>query len=488
MTVYLVGAGPGDPGLLTVRAGELLRAAEVVVHDRLADPRILAGAAPSARLIDVGKTPGGPVRQDEINALLVEEGASGAVVVRLKGGDPFVFGRGGEEAEALSAAGVPFEVVPGISSAIAVPAYAGIPVTHRGRSTSFTVVTGHSRHAVDTETNWEALAEAGGTIVVLMGVAHRQEIARRLVGGGLDPSTPVAAVTWGTRPEQTTLRLRLDELGTAPVEPPATIVVGAVAGLDFSWYESRPLFGRRVVVTRARTQASDLARGLEALGATVFEIPTIAFGPPSDGGAALEAAAAGIGRYDWVAFTSANAVEATMTLLRDARALADVRVAAVGQATAEALRSFGIAADLVPARHDAEALLEAWPGGTGRVLFPRSQTGRYVLADGLRAAGWAVDVVDAYRTYHPEPSKTDASLVANADAVCFSSSSTVSGFVASFGLSAVPKVVVCIGPVTARSARAAGIDVTVVSRSASVASMLDAVVGVLATPQAGPGL
>ena len=482
MTVYLVGAGPGDPGLLTVRAAELLRAGEVVVHDRLADPRILAGAAKSARLIDVGKTPGGPVRQEEINSLLVKEGSTGAVVIRLKGGDPFVFGRGGEEAEALSSAGVPFEVVPGISSAIAVPAYAGVPVTHRGRATSFTVVTGHSRHAVDSDTNWEALAQAGGTIVVLMGVAHREEIARRLVAGGLDPSTPVAAVTWGTRPQQSTVRVRLDELGTAPVEPPATIVVGAVAELDLSWYDKRPLFGRRVVVTRARTQASDLARGLESLGATVFEVPTIAFGPPSDGGVAMDAAVVGIGGYHWVAFTSANAVEATMTRLRDARALGGVRVAVVGQATAASLRSWGIAADLVPARHDAEALLEAWPGGTGRVLFPRSQTGRDVLAEGLRAKGWTVDVVDAYSTYRPEPKANDERLVANADAICFSSSSTVSGFVESFGLSALPKVVVCIGPVTAQSARAAGIDVTAVSRSASVTSMVDAVVDALSGP------
>ncbi len=355
-------------------------------------------------------------------------------------------------------------------------------MTHRGRATSFTVVTGHSRHAVDSDTNWEALAQAGGTIVVLMGVAHREEIARRLVAGGLDPSTPVAAVTWGTRPQQSTVRVRLDELGTAPVEPPATIVVGAVAELDLSWYDKRPLFGRRVVVTRARTQASDLARGLESLGATVFEVPTIAFGPPSDGGVAMDAAVVGIGGYHWVAFTSANAVEATMTRLRDARALGGVRVAVVGQATAASLRSWGIAADLVPARHDAEALLEAWPGGTGRVLFPRSQTGRDVLAEGLRAKGWTVDVVDAYSTYRPEPKANDERLVANADAICFSSSSTVSGFVESFGLSALPKVVVCIGPVTAQSARAAGIDVTAVSRSASVTSMVDAVVDALSGP------
>ncbi|MEA2902388.1 MAG: uroporphyrin-III C-methyltransferase, partial [Actinomycetota bacterium] len=229
MTVYLVGAGPGDPGLLTRRGAELLALADVVVHDRLSEISLLDLAPAAAELVDVGKSPGAPVAQEEINALLVERGLRGQCVVRLKGGDPFVFGRGGEEAQALAAAGVPFEVVPGISAAVAVPAYAGIPVTHRALSTSFTVVTGHSRHAVDDDVDWDALARAADTIVVLMGVAHRAEIAARLQAGGLPASTPVAAVRWGTRPGQRTVRTTLGELGKVTLEPPVTIVIGKVA-------------------------------------------------------------------------------------------------------------------------------------------------------------------------------------------------------------------------------------------------------------------
>ncbi len=483
MTVYLVGAGPGDPGLMTLRGAEVLAEADVVIHDRLADPRVLAGAPASARLIDVGKSPGGPVRQDEINDLLVSEGASGAVVVRLKGGDPFVFGRGGEEAEALAQAGVGFEVIPGITSAIAVPAYAGIPVTHRGAATSFTVVTGHSRHAVDRDTDWEALAVAGGTIVVLMGVAHRAQIAERLMLGGLEASTPVAAVRWGTRPEQSTVRVRLDELGATPLDPPSTIVIGAVAGLDFNWFESKPLFGRNVVVTRARTQASGLARRLEGLGARVIEVPAIAIEAPADGGAALDAAASslGIGGYGWVAFTSANAVEALMGRIPDARALAGVKVAAVGGATAEALARYRIVADLLPSHSDAQGLLDVWPlERSGKVLFPRAAAGRDVLENGLRDRGWEVDVIEAYRTVHPKAPLGDREKVRNAHAILFSSSSSVEGFVESFGAGGAPPCVVCIGEVTAASARSAGLHVAGVARSASVDSMIEAVVELLA--------
>src|SRR5439155_4221140 len=240
MTVYLVGAGPGDPGLLTVRAAEVLRRADVVVYDRLAEPSLLGLVPAAADRIDVGKEPGGPVRQDEINQLLIERGRAGQTVVRLKGGDPFVLGRGGEEALALGAAGVPFEVVPGITSAIAAPAYAGIPVTHRGLSTSFTVVTGHSRQSIDSDVNWEALAQVGGTIVVLMGVAHRGVIAKRLMAGGLSDGTPVAGIHWGTRPDQRTTRTTLGRLPDAELSPPATIVIGEVAGLDLAWFERRP--------------------------------------------------------------------------------------------------------------------------------------------------------------------------------------------------------------------------------------------------------
>ena len=341
--------------------------------------------------------------QEEINDLLISHGRAGRLVVRLKGGDPFVFGRGGEEAQALAAAGVPFEVVPGITSAVAVPAYAGIPVTHRGLSTSFTVVTGHSRHAVDTEANWEALARVGGTIVILMGVAHRALIADRLIAGGLDPATPVAAVGWGTRPDQRTTRTTLAGLGDIPLQPPATIVVGAVAGLDLGWFETKPLFGKRIVVTRTREQASEAAARLWDLGADVIELPTIAIAPPEDGGSALRDAAGRLGGYDWVVFTSANAVAATLAALWDARSFGGVKIAVVGAATADLLGRRGIHADLVPARFVAEALVEAFPEGRGRVLLPQAEVTRDVVREGLAAKGWTVDVVTAYRTELAQP-------------------------------------------------------------------------------------
>ena len=501
MTVYLVGAGPGDPGLITVRGAEVLGRATVVVHDRLADPRLLSLAPPGARRIDVGKAPGGPVRQEEINQLLVTEGRAGGCVVRLKGGDPFVFGRGGEEAAALMDAGIAFEVIPGVTSAVAVPAYAGVPVTHRGLSTSFTVVSGHTRHGVDRGTNWEALAVAGGTIVILMGVAHRAEIAERLMAGGLDPATPVAAVRWGTRPDQVTVRVRLDQLGATPLDPPVTIVVGPVAGLDLAWYETRPLFGRRVVVTRAREAASGLSRLLQDLGADVVEVPTIRIDPPSDGGAGLERAVADLtdGRYSWVVFTSANAVEALLARVPDARRLAGVAIAAVGPATSEALGRFRLRPDLVapPGRQEAAGLVEVFPdpapgrepgaapGGESspaRVLFPRAAEGRDTLVSGLSGRGWQVDLVEAYRTVRADVSPEAAALASGADAICFSSSSTVTGFLESCGRHALPPVVVCIGPVSAATARRAGLEVTTVAEHPSVEALAEAVVRALGPP------
>lgn len=484
MTVYLVGAGPGDPGLITVRGAEVLGRAEVVVHDRLADPRLLDLAPAVARTVDVGKAPGGPVRQEEINDLLVSEGRAGRRVVRLKGGDPFVFGRGGEEAEALAAAGVAFEVIPGVTSAVAVPAYAGVPVTHRGLSTSFTVVTGHSRHAVDSETNWEALAAAGGTIVILMGAAHRRRIADRLIAGGRPAATPVAAVRWGSRPEQSTVRVRLDQLGDTPLEPPVTIVVGPVAGLDLAWYETRPLFGRRIVVTRARAQSSELVRRLSEMGARVVEVPSIRTTGPADGGAGLRAAAAALGRYRWVVFTSANAVSALLGVVADLRALGGVGLAAVGPATQAALAGRGLLADLVPpaGSEDAGGLTEVFPSGPGRVLFPRAAAGRDTLVGGLTAKGWEVDLVEAYRT-EPAPIPAPlASAAAAADAICFSSSSAVEGFLAGAGVAAVPPKVVCIGPVTAAAAGAAGLAVTAVSARPTLDSVVETLIEVLNRP------
>ncbi len=484
MTVYLVGAGPGDPGLLTVRGAELLRGAEVVVHDRLADASLLDLAPAGARRIDVGKEPGGPIEQAQINALLVREGQVGRKVVRLKGGDPFVFGRGGEEILALQAAGVPFEVVPGITSAVAVPAYAGVPVTHRGLATSFTVVTGHSRHAVDRETNWEALAEAGGTIVVLMGVAHRAAIAARLLAGGLAPDTPVLAVHWGTRPEQRSVRTRLDQLGATPLEPPVTLVIGAVAHLELDWYQRRPLFGRQVVVTRAQSQAGTLSLQLRELGARPIEVPTIRIGPPDDGGAALERAAGRLraGQYEWVVFSSANAVEALLGHLADARSFGSARIAAIGPGTADTLRQFRLIADLVPDRAVAEGLLEAFPRPPhpgARVLLPRAAAGRDALPDGLVAAGWDVDTVAAYRTAGVSLTRSEREAVAAADAVCFASASAVNSFLAAAGEGAtLPPVVVCIGPTTAAAAAAAGVEVTAVADPHTIPGLIAALLAV----------
>jgi uroporphyrinogen III methyltransferase/synthase len=480
MTVYLVGAGPGDPGLLTVRGASLLRRAEVVVHDRLASSSLLDLAPAAALRIDVGKRPGGPVQQGEINGLLIEYGrSSDSTVVRLKGGDPFVFGRGGEEAQALLDAGVAFEVVPGVSAAVAVPAYAGVPVTHRGLATSFTVVTGHSRHSVDTETNWSALAAAGGTIVVLMGVAHRGEIAARLMAGGLDAVTPVAAVRWGTRPDQTIVRTTLGALGEVVLEPPVTMVIGAVAALDLGWFARRPLVGRTVVVTRAREQASALVEALESLGAMCVELPTIAVGDPADSGTALADAAGRVGSYAWVAFASANAVTRFCRSLRDARAFGAVKVAAVGPGTASALASFGVVADLIPDDAVAQSLLTALGAGPGRVLLPRAAAGRDVLPEGLRAAGWEVDVVEAYRTLAVQPSAAEVAAVREADAVTFTSPSTVTNFLAAVGSDVIPPVVACIGPVTASTATEAGLQVDVVAQPHTIEGLVSALVAAL---------
>ncbi|HEU5152683.1 MAG TPA: uroporphyrinogen-III C-methyltransferase [Iamia sp.] len=470
MTVWLVGAGPGDPGLLTLRGAEALARADVVVHDRLSAAALLDLAPAGAERIDVGKAPGhARMTQEQITALLVERGLAGQEVVRLKGGDPFVFARGSEEAAALAAAGVAYEVVPGITSAIAVPAYAGIPVTQRFSSTAFTVITGHEDPSTGEGTvDWEAAARLGGTLVILMGVGRWPRIAERLLAGGLPPDTPAAAVRWGTRPDQTTIRATLATLGDHPLAAPSVIVVGRVVGTDLRWFADRPLLGRKVVVTRTRTQASELSRALGALGAEPIEVPVIAVEPPSDGGAALRAALAGIGTARWLVFTSPNGVERTFAHLPDTRALGGVRVAAIGPGTAAALARYRVVADLVPERFVAEALLDVFPGPPpapagegGRVVIARAEEAREVLPEGLRARGWEVEVVPAYRTVPAAVAPAAREAVAGADAITFTSSSTVSRFVEALGADAVPPVVACIGPITAATARERGLRVDV---------------------------
>jgi uroporphyrinogen III methyltransferase/synthase len=485
VTVYLVGAGPGDPGLLTVRGAAVLGRADVVVYDRLSASTLLDLAPPGAERIPVGKAPGRGPSQEEINALLVAKGRSGATVVRLKGGDPFVFARGGEEAAALAAAGVDFEVVPGITSAIAAPAYAGIPVTLRYSSTSFTVVTGHEDPASgDGNVDWEAVARVGGTILVLMGVGRIATIVERLLAGGLAPDTPAAAVTWGTRPQQVTTRCRLAELPTRVVDPPAVFVIGAVAAEELVWFERRPFFGRRIVVTRARAQASELSARLQELGAEAIEVPTIVVEPPADGGAAVEAAAHRLaeGVYDWLVVTSPNGVARFLAALPDSRAVR-ARVAAIGPGTAAALGDRRIVADLVPDRFVAEGLLEVFPPGPGRVLLARAEVARDVLPAGLAAAGWDVDVVDAYRTVPATVTTEQLERLADADAITFTSSSTVEHFVTAAGVDRVPPVVACIGPVTAATARRLGLAVTVEATDHTI----EGLVAALAAHWAGRG-
>jgi len=477
VTVYLVGAGPGDPGLLTVRGAELLRRADVVVHDRLSAEELLDLAPAHAERIDVGKSPGSArVPQEGINRLLVEHGRTGKEVVRLKGGDPTVFARGGEEAIALAEAGIPFEIVPGITSAIAVPAYAGIPVTQRFSSTSFTVVTGHEDPSigVDGSVDWDAVARVGGTIVILMGVGRIRAITDRLLAAGRAPDTPAAAVVWGTRPEQRTVRATLATLADQDLASPAVIVIGAVADLDLAWFERRPLFGRSVVVTRARAQASSLVARLRELGAEAVEVPAIRIDDPADGGAALRGAVERLGTYDWVVVTSPNGAERLLAACRDARAFGAARVAAIGPGTADALRAGNVEADLVPERFVAEGLLEVFPDGPGRVLLARAAEARDVLPEGLRDRGWEVDVVEAYRTVQGRPTDDELAAVAAADVVTFTSSSTVRNFLAVCDV--VPPVVACIGPVTADTAREHGLRVDVEAEVHTIDGLLDALV------------
>jgi uroporphyrinogen III methyltransferase / synthase len=490
MTVYLVGAGPGDPGLLTRRGEALLRRADVVVYDRLASPALLELVPHGAELVDVGKAPGRvAMAQEQINELLVARGTAGLAVVRLKGGDPFVFGRGGEEAEACRDAQVPFEVVPGVTSAIAAPAYAGIPVTHRGLSTSFTVVTGHEDPTKpDRDTDWAALARAGGTLVVLMGAGHIADIADALLAGGRPGSTPVAAVRWGTRPEQRTIRGTLATIAELGVESPSAIVIGEVAGLDLGWFESRPLFGRRVVVTRAREQASELRARLEQLGAEVVELPSIALEPVDFELPALR-------RYEWIVFTSANGVDAffdrgLVPAGLDARALALSRVACIGPGTADALARRGIRADLVPERFVAESLLDAFPersAPVARVLLARAESARDVLPDGLAARGYVVDVLAVYRTVPVVADAGDLARVraGEVDAVTFTSSSTVTNFCDAIGPLDHSPVVVSIGPITSESARARGLHVDAEADPHTIDGLVDALLKAVAGARPG---
>ena len=410
--VYLIGAGPGDPGLITVKGQACIQAADVIVYDYLAAPALLAHAAPKAELIYVGKKGGDhTLPQGGINRLIVEKARQGCVVARLKGGDPYIFGRGGEEAEELVAAGVPFEVVPGVTSAVAGAAYAGIPLTHRDFTSTLAFVTGHEDPTKSSSSiDWKALATGMGTLVFFMGVKNLPVITAQLKDNGMPPETPVALIRWGTTPRQKTvtgtLNTIVDVAQQADMKAPAIIVVGKVVGLRerLQWFETRPLFGRTIVVTRARSQASDLVERLTELGARCLEYPTIEVVPAADT-TPLDQAIDNLSAYDWLIFTSVNGVDSFFNRLfargKDVRALHRVHTAVIGPVTADRLRRQGLRSDIVPESYRAESVIEAFSGVDmvgRRVLLPRAAEARPILPEELRRLGAQVDEITVYHT------------------------------------------------------------------------------------------
>jgi uroporphyrinogen III methyltransferase/synthase len=486
--VYLVGAGPGDPGLMTRRSLELIASADAILYDRLIPPGALDGARSDAELRYVGKEPGAPaLTQEETNDLLVELARAGKRIVRLKGGDPFVFGRGGEEAEALAAAGVRFEVVPGVTAGVAAPAYAGIPVTHRDAASAVAFVTGHEDPGKpDSALDWEALARFPGTLVFYMGIRNLPLIAQRLTAAGRDAGAAVAVVERGTHPGQRTI---VDTLGgiaarveAEEVRPPAVTIVGPVAELreTIAWLERRPLHGEVVAVTRARAQASGLAARLRDLGAEVVETPAIRIEPrPLDG--AVRDAIERIEEYSLVCLTSPNGVRLLFEGLgeagRDARALAAATVAAIGPGTAAELARHGIHADVVPERFVAEALVEALEGVPvegRRVLVARAAEAREVLPEALRARGAEVDDVALYETVAEPLTDPERAGLERATYVTFTSSSTVRFLMESGARPAPSARIVSIGPVTSATAEEHGLTVDVEAEPHDIDGLVEA--------------
>jgi uroporphyrinogen III methyltransferase/synthase len=466
VTVHLVGAGPGDAGLMTARALQLIARADVILYDRLIPDGALDGARGDALLLDVGKVGGGAqVPQEATNALLLEHGRAGREVVRLKGGDPFVFGRGGEEAQLLRGAGIAVEIVPGVTAGVAAPAYAGIPVTQRGMAAAVAFVTGHEDAEKDeTQVDWPALAAFPGTLVFYMGVRRLDRIAAQLVAGGRPASEPVAVVQRATLADQRTVSGTLADIGArareAGLRAPAITVVGAVAALhdELAWFAAGPLAGRSVAVTRARAQASGLAGRLRALGARVVEAPAIRIEP-------LDAQLPDLARFDLLCVTSPNGARRLLEIARDARSLAGPAIAAIGPGTADALRAGGIEPDIVPPRAIAESLVEALAERPlRRALIARAEQARDVLPDALRARGAEVEILALYRTV-PEPlDGTSREAALGADYVTFTSASSVRFFAEAAGVPAAGQRIVSIGPVTSAALREQGLEPDVEAR------------------------
>jgi uroporphyrinogen III methyltransferase/synthase len=496
-TVFLVGAGPGDPELITVRGAQCIKRADVVIYDYLASPALLAHAAPDAELIYVGKKGGDhTLPQDGINALIVEKAKAGNMVARLKGGDPFIFGRGGEEAEVLVAAGIPFEIVPGVTAAIGASAYAGIPLTHRDHTSTVAFITGHEDPTkAASSIDWQALSTGIGTLVFFMGVKNLTTIATNLVTHGRPAETPVAVIRWGTTPRQQTvtgtLATIVDVTRKAGIKAPAIIIVGTVVNLReaMQWFERRPLLGRRIVVTRAREQASDLVHQLTETGAECIQCPTIQVTPPSDW-TPMDQAIATLDHYAWIVFTSVNGVDYFFRRLfskgLDVRALGHIKTASIGPATAERLRSWGLASDIIPQSYRAESVVAAFsatPIEGLKVLLPRAMEARSVLPVELTRMGATVDEVTAYETRQVAGAGDELIerlATGTIDMVTFTSSSTVKNFHRLLPADRIAQLmehvtVASIGPITSQTARDLGFNVAIEAPSYTIPGLVQAI-------------
>lgn len=496
-TVYLVGAGPGDPALITVRGRQLIDRADAIVYDALANRELLPSDARETghpELYCVGKRGGGreSVSQDEINELLVRLAREGKRVVRLKVGDPLVFGRGSEEAQALNDSSVPFEIVPGVTAGIAAPAYAGIPVTHRGIATSVTFVAGHELPGKpSTQTNWNALAKSGGTIVLYMGLKSLPAIAAALMEGGMPGAIPAAAIQWGTHPKQRTVTATLETLAAkvaeAGITAPVITVIGYAVVLrdEITWFETRPLFGKRIVVTRAAAQSAHLSEKLRELGADVIEMPATRVARLDL--APLRHAISHVGDYQWIVFTSQNAVaifwEQLLGADLDARALGGVKIAAIGPATAGALLEHGIVVDVVPERFVAESLLkklsERADISGASVLYVTAEGAREVLPDGLEELGAHLSVVPAYRSINDGTGSTRLARALETGTVnlaTFTSASAVRGYVDAVGEELARRApAASIGPVTSDAITAAGVELKCEAKESTIEGLIDAI-------------
>jgi len=491
--VYLIGAGPGDPGLLTLKGKEILERADVIVYDYLVNPALLKYAKNRAEILYVGKRAGQEeATQKEINSLLVKKSSEGNTVARLKGGDPFVFGRGGEEAEALHKENIVFEIVPGVTSASSVPAYAGIPLTHRDHTSSFAVVTGHENPGKEeTSVPWKALSEIG-TVVFLMGVRNLSRNMKRLIKAGKDKNTPAAIITWGTYPSQVTVTGTVGDIAgkvkqRKDVGAPAIVVVGGVVTLReiADWYETKPLFSKSVLVTRPKEQAEHFVRLLESEGARAIEYPTIEIKAPASF-RALDRSIKNLRDYDWIVFTSVNGVSAFLERLRvkgkDLRELYGIKIAAIGEKTAESLELAGIGVDEVPGDFRAEGLIEIFSAMKvegSKFLIPRAKAARTILPDTLRRMGALVEVAPSYETVQPpdRDTKRIKKLIKDGgiDVLTFTSSSTARNFFDQIGNIPKDTVIACIGPITAGTVRELGYDTEIMPDKYTVEALSRAI-------------